>query len=58
MGLLTADGSVILLSADHKNGEPFEKLKDLAGEKAQVSGKLAEKDGMKMVTVTGAKAAA
>ena len=58
MGLLTDDGTLVLLAADHKNGEPFEKLKDLAGEKAQVSGKLAEKDGMKVVTVTGFKAAA
>ncbi len=58
MGLLTDDGTLVLLAADHKDGEPFERLKDLAGEMAEVTGELAEKDGMKVVTVTGAKAAA
>ena len=57
MGLLTDDGTLVLLAADHKDGAPFEKLKDLAGEMAEVTGKLAEKDGMKIVTVTGSKAA-
>ncbi len=57
MGLLTDDGTLVLLAADHKNGKPFEALKDLAGEKAEVMGKLAERDGMKIVTVTGSKAA-
>ena len=40
MGLLTDDGTLVLLAADHK-----------------VTGELAEKDGMKVVTVTGSKAA-
>ena len=58
MGLLTGDGVLVLLAADHKDGQPYEALKDLAGEKATVMGTLAEKDGMKIVTVTGSKAAA
>ncbi len=57
MGLLTDDGTLVLLAADHKDGQPYDALKDLAGEKAEVAGKLAEKDGMKIVTVTGSKAA-
>ena len=57
MGLLTDDGTLVLLAADHKDGEPYEALKDLAGSMANVSGELAEKDGMKVVTVTGSKAA-
>ncbi len=57
MGLLTDDGSLVLLSADHKDGTPYEALKDLAGAKAEVMGSLAERDGMKVVTVTGSKAA-
>ncbi len=56
MGLLTDDGTLVLLAADHKNGKPYEALKDLAGENAEVMGTLAEKDGMKVVTVTGSKA--
>lgn len=58
MGLLTADGTLVLLAADHKNGDPYESLKDLAGSQAAVTGTLAEKDGMKVVTVMAAKAAA
>lgn len=57
MGLLTDDGTLVLLAADHKDGKPYEALKDLAGDKAVVMGALAEKDGMKIVTVTGSKAA-
>lgn len=57
MGLLTDDGTLVLLAADHKDGAPYEALKDLAGQKAQVIGELAERDGMKIVTVTGSKAA-
>lgn len=57
MGLLTDDGTLLLLAASHKDGKPFEALKDLAGEKAAVTGSLAERDGMKIVTVNGSKAA-
>ena len=57
MGLLTAEGAVVLLAADHKDGAPYQTLKDLAGEQAEVTGTLSERGGMKVVTVTGAKAA-
>ena len=57
MGLLTDDGTLVLLAADSKDGQPYEALKDMAGDKASVSGTLAKKDGMKVVTVTGSKAA-
>ncbi len=57
MGLLTDDGTLLLLAADHKDGAPYEALKDMAGEKAVVMGTMAEKDGMKFVSVTGSKAA-
>jgi len=57
MGLLTEDGTVLLLAANHKDGAPYEALKELAGEQAEVTGELAERDGMKVVSVTGSKAA-
>jgi hypothetical protein len=57
MGLLTDDGTVVLLAANHKDGAPYEALKAMAGKKAQVTGELAERDGVKVVTVTGSKAA-
>ena len=55
MGLLV-DDAVILLTSDHKDGKPYEGLKDHAGETVSVEGQLAEKGGMKMITVTGFKA--
>ena len=57
MGLLTAEGRLVLLAADHKDGSAYEALKELAGAQAEVTGTLAEKDGVKVVTVTGSKAA-
>ena len=53
MGVKTANG-LYLLAADHKNGDAYESLKEKAGEVAEFSGVLAEKDGMKVITVTGA----
>lgn len=58
MGLLTDNGTLVLLAADHKDGSAFEAAKELAGEIAEVTGQLAEKDGMKVVTVLGVKKAA
>lgn len=56
MGLKAEDGTVVLLTAHHKDGAPYEALKQLAGQTAEVTGELAERDGMKVVTVTGSKA--
>ena len=57
MGLLTDDGKVLLLAADHKDGSAFEALKDLAGSNAVVTGVMTENAGIKMVTVTSGKSA-
>lgn len=57
MGLLTADGTVVLLAASHSDGKPYEALKDWAGSQVEVTGELAERSGVKVVTVTGSKAA-
>ena len=57
MGLLTEDGTMLLLAADHNDGAPFEGLKELAGSNAVVTGVLSESAGVKMVTVTGGRAA-
>jgi hypothetical protein len=55
MGLVTDEGSVILLWSDSKNTKPYDDLKGLAGSKASVTGKMAERDGMKILTVTAAE---
>src|SRR5215831_14135979 len=35
MGLLSSDGTVYVLLADHEDSGPFDKAKDLAGKKAE-----------------------
>lgn len=55
MGLLTDDGTLVLLVRDPKANAAYQGLKDRVGRRAQVTGTLAEKDGMKVVTVTGSQ---
>jgi hypothetical protein len=57
IGLLTGDGDLLLLVADHDDGAPFEAAKELAGKAAEVTGTLAERDGVHVLTVTSVKAA-
>lgn len=57
MGLLTDDGTVVLLAASHGDGAPYEALKDWAGQMVEITGEMSERDGMKVVSVTGSKAA-
>jgi hypothetical protein len=57
LGLLTGDGDLVLLLADHDDAKPYEAVKELAGTNVEVTGKSAERDGMTVVTVTGVKAA-
>ena len=56
MGLLGTDGAVYLLFADHGDASAFDKAKDLAGKKVEVTGDVATKDGLKGITVHGVKA--
>jgi len=58
MGLLTGDGDMVLLVADHADNKAFESAKDMAGKNVEVSGTMSEKAGMKIVSVTGVKPAA
>lgn len=57
MGLLTDDGTVVLLAASHADAAPYEALKDWAGSQVMVTGEMVERDGVSMVTVTGSEAA-
>jgi hypothetical protein len=56
MGLLGTDGAVYILYADHSDAAPYEKAKDLAGKKVEITGDVATKDGLKGITVHGVKA--
>ena len=53
MGLLTDDGTLVLLAPVGKAKDVYEGLKEKAGEKVSVTGTLAERDGMKMLAVSG-----
>jgi hypothetical protein len=56
LGLLTESGDVYLLIEDHDNPSPYESVKELAGEQAQVAGKKFTKGGMQSILVSEAKA--
>jgi hypothetical protein len=57
LGLLTGDGDLVLLLADHDDAKAYDAVKELAGTTVEVTGTSAERDGMTVVTVTGVKAA-
>ena len=56
MGLLSTDGTVYLLFADHQDAKAYEKAKDLAGKNAEVAGEPASQGSLKGITVHGVKA--
>jgi len=56
MGLLGTDGAVYILYADHGDAAPYEKAKDFAGKKVEITGDVATKGGLKGITVLGVKA--
>ena len=58
LGLLTGDGDLVLLMADHDDTKPFESVKEMAGSMVEISGTSAERDGVTTITVTGVKPAA
>jgi len=55
MGLLTADGTLYLLTLDHDNADPYNQLKGMAGKTVAVTGAVVTRGGMKGIDVTGAK---
>jgi hypothetical protein len=57
MGLLTTDGKVLLLAADHANEKPYKAAQDLAGKNVEIKGTMAQGSGISMVTVSEVAAA-
>ena len=55
LGLLTADGILYLLVADHTNPEAYRKARGLAGDSVEIQGEVSEKGGMKALTVDDVK---
>jgi hypothetical protein len=55
MGLLSEDGTIYVLFADHSDDSAYKKTQSYAGKIVEVSGPLAEKAGMKGITVHSVK---
>ena len=55
LGVLTDAGDVYLLLEDHDDPGPYDAVKGLAGEQAEVSGKKFIKGGVQSIQVSGAK---
>lgn len=58
MGLLTSDGTLYLLTLNHDNPDPYNKLKEMAGKTVTVMGAVMRRGGMKGIDVTKFKPAA
>lgn len=52
LGILAADGSVLLLVEDHAKPAPYEQVKKLAGKQAEVEGKRFTRGGVAAVVVS------
>jgi hypothetical protein len=55
IGVLTDSGDVYLLVDNHEDPDPYEALKKLAGDRAEVKGQKFTKGGVAAIMVTGAK---
>jgi len=56
MGLLSGK-TLYLITMNHDNPDAYNKLKDMAGEMVEITGVVAERNGVKAIDVTEAKAA-
>jgi len=55
MGLLTGQGALYLLTMNHDNPDPFNKLKSMAGKTVTVTGMVMTRSGMKGIDVASFK---
>ena len=55
LGLLSPDGKVYLLVADHADKAPYEKVRTMAGDKATIKGESGSKNGITSLSVKEVK---
>ncbi|MGH7680615.1 MAG: hypothetical protein ACRENN_01350 [Candidatus Eiseniibacteriota bacterium] len=55
IGLLTDKGVVYLMTAPHENKDAYNKAKEWAGKKVEITGMVHERGGMKSIEVASAK---
>ena len=58
IGVLTRQGVLYLVTMNHDNADPYNKLKSMAGKKVTITGQVFTRAGMKAVEVTSFKPAA
>jgi hypothetical protein len=58
MGILTSQNKLYLVTLNHDNHDPYNKLKEWAGEMVSVTGTVASKNGVWAIDVTSAEPAA
>jgi len=58
MGLLTSNGKLYLITLNHDNPDPYNKLKEMAGKTVSVTGVVNVRSGMQGIDVTDVKLAA
>ena len=58
IGLLTDKGVLYLMTAPHESKDGYNKAKEMAGKKVEVTGLVHERSGMKSIEVASVKAAA
>ncbi|TMQ70357.1 MAG: hypothetical protein E6K80_08720 [Candidatus Eisenbacteria bacterium] len=49
LGLLTGNGTLYLVTLDHDNADPYNKLKDMAGKDVSITGELLSRSGVKAI---------
>lgn len=54
-GIVDPSGKMYLLVEDHSNRKPYGEMKKLAGERAKVTGRLVERNGLSALVVSEAK---
>ncbi len=55
MGLLTADGTLYILTLNHDNPDPYNQLKTMAGKTVAVSGPVMKRSGVQGIDVVAYK---
>lgn len=58
MGVLTRQGTLYLVTMNHDNADPYNKLKSMAGKRVAITGQVFTRAGMKAIEVTSFKPAA
>lgn len=58
MGVLTKAGVLYLVTMDHDNPDPYNKVKRMAGKKVAVTGHVLNRSGMRVIEISGFKPAA